>query len=34
MVNSCPLEKSKDVSNKQCYGLSASTQKIQKYWSF
>ena len=27
MANSCPLDKSKDVSNKQCYGLSASTKK-------
>ena len=34
MVNSCPLEKGEDVSNKQCYGLSASTKKFQKYWSF
>ena len=30
MVNSCPLEKGKDVSNKQCYGLSASTKKKSK----
>ena len=34
MVNSCPLEKGKDVSNKQCYGLSASAKNIQKDWSF
>ena len=27
MVNSCPLEKGEDVSNKQCYWLSASTKK-------
>ena len=34
MVNSCPLEKGKDVSNKQCYELSASTKKNSKILKF
>ena len=34
MVNSCPLEKGKDVSNKRCYELSASTKKNSKILKF
>ena len=34
MVNSCPLEKGKDVSNKRCSWLSASTKKNSKILKF